>query len=162
MYNWLYRVYICWIIDAAALQEDPSTPSKPLQFTPLSIIRGGQSTLPYLAIIKCFGTMWGIYKRWSNLFSLPHRSKWKYCLFFCQTELKHLRASPWGSCGLLRGFWRCNRWRPRENNWSKFNIFFYIFTANIFTIKLITTWQFCSYPSTRPYDVCFFNGKMDA
>lgn len=36
--------------------------------------RGGQSSLPYLAIIKCFGTMWGIYKRWSKLFSLSPRS----------------------------------------------------------------------------------------
>lgn len=54
--------------------------------------RGEQSALPYLAIIKCFGTMWGIYKRWSRSFSLPRRSKWKYWLFFRQTTMKHVNG----------------------------------------------------------------------
>lgn len=61
----------------------PTTPFKAIPiYSAVNHPRGGRCSPPYPAIIKCFGTMWGIYKRWSNLFSLSPRSNGKYWLFF--------------------------------------------------------------------------------
>lgn len=132
--------------------RSPWAPTTPFKATPIySAVnhpRGGRRSPPYPAIIKCFGTMWGIYKRWSNLFSLSPRSNGKYWLFFnrdktwtCVLDCCGGFPLGWVWVFFLKCLCRCNRWRSVEDElkWVKACFFFVSLLA---TVGFVSVLQF--------------------